>query len=89
VLGLARNVREKLGSDWTVGESGTAGPTGGHQPNRTPGTVVLAVVGPGVEVSKVVSTGLGNDRAANMLEFARLALEYLSEQLDSSTSTKI
>ena len=36
VLGLARNVREKLGSDWTVGESGTAGPTGGHQPNRTP-----------------------------------------------------
>ena len=53
------------------------------------GTVVLAVVGPGVEVSKVVSTGLGNDRAANMLEFARLALEYLSEQLDSSTSTKI
>ena len=36
VLGLARNVREKLESDWTVGESGTAGPTGGHQPNRTP-----------------------------------------------------
>jgi hypothetical protein len=53
------------------------------------GTVVLAVVGPGGEVSKVVSTGLGNDRAANMLEFARLALEYLSEQLDSSTSIKI
>jgi len=49
---------------------------------------VLAVVGPGVEVSKVVTTGLGNDRSANMLEFARLALEYLSEQLDS-TSTKI
>ena len=36
MLGLARNVREKLGSEWTVGESGTAGPTGGHQPNRTP-----------------------------------------------------
>jgi nicotinamide mononucleotide (NMN) deamidase PncC len=36
VLGLARNVRGKLGSDWTVGESGTAGPTGGSQPNRTP-----------------------------------------------------
>jgi len=53
------------------------------------GTVMLAVVGPGVEVSKVVSTGLGNDRASNMLEFAHLALEYLSEQLDSATSTKI
>jgi len=36
VLGLARNVRSELGSDWCVGESGTAGPTGGHQPNRTP-----------------------------------------------------
>jgi hypothetical protein len=36
VLGLTRNVRDKLGSDWAVGESGTAGPTGGHQPNRTP-----------------------------------------------------
>jgi len=49
------------------------------------GTVVLAVIGPGVEVSKVVKTGLGNDRAANMLEFAKLALEYLLEQLESST----
>ena len=35
-MGLAKNVREKLGSDWCIGESGTAGPTGGHQPNRTP-----------------------------------------------------
>lgn len=49
------------------------------------GTVVLAVIGPGVEVSKVVNTGLGNDRAANMLEFAKLALEYLLEHLESST----
>ena len=49
------------------------------------GTVVLAVIGPGVEVSKVVKTGLGNDRAANMLEFAKLALEYLLEHLESST----
>jgi hypothetical protein len=46
------------------------------------GTVVLAVIGPGVEVSKVVTTGLGNDRSANMLEFARLALEYLLEQME-------
>jgi hypothetical protein len=43
---------------------------------------VLAVIGPGVEVSKVVTTGLGNDRSANMLEFARLALEYLLEQME-------
>jgi hypothetical protein len=50
------------------------------------GTVVLAVVGPGVEVSKVVTTGLGNDRSANMVEFARLALEYLLEQMESKAS---
>jgi hypothetical protein len=46
------------------------------------GTVMLGVIGPGVEVSKVVTTGLGNDRSANMLEFARLALEYLLEQME-------
>ena len=95
VLGLARNVRQSLGSDWTIGESGTCGPTGGHQPNRQPyiygfktmlrvsGTVVLAIVGPGVEVSKIAKTGLGGDRAGNMVEFARLALEYLVEQMEA------
>jgi nicotinamide mononucleotide (NMN) deamidase PncC len=36
VLGLAKGVNAKLGSDWSIGESGTCGPTGGHQPNRTP-----------------------------------------------------
>jgi nicotinamide mononucleotide (NMN) deamidase PncC len=36
VLGLAKGVNAKLGSHWTIGESGTCGPTGGHQPNRTP-----------------------------------------------------
>jgi len=50
---------------------------------------VLAVIGPGVEVSKVVKTGKGNDRAANMVEFARLALEYLLEQMETTASTKI
>jgi hypothetical protein len=36
VLGLAKSVNSQLKSEWTVGESGTAGPTGGHQPNRSP-----------------------------------------------------
>lgn len=36
VSGLATNVREKLGSTYTIAESGTAGPTGGNTPNRTP-----------------------------------------------------
>ncbi len=36
VAGLAENVRGKLGSTYTVCESGTAGPTGGSTRNRTP-----------------------------------------------------
>ena len=36
VSGLAANVREKLGSTYTICESGTAGPTGGATPNRIP-----------------------------------------------------
>lgn len=36
VAGLASNVRGKLGSTYTVSESGTAGPTGGPTRNRTP-----------------------------------------------------
>ena len=36
VAGLAENVRGKLGSTYTICESGTAGPTGGSTKNRTP-----------------------------------------------------
>ena len=36
VAGLAENVRAKLGSTYTIAESGTAGPTGGGTRNRTP-----------------------------------------------------
>jgi len=36
VSGLAENVRGKLESTYTICESGTAGPTGGSTPNRTP-----------------------------------------------------
>jgi nicotinamide mononucleotide (NMN) deamidase PncC len=36
VAGMASHVRSKLGSTYTISESGTAGPTGGDTPNRTP-----------------------------------------------------
>lgn len=36
VAGLAENIRANLGSTYTIVESGTAGPTGGNTPNRTP-----------------------------------------------------
>ena len=36
VSGIGSAVREKLGSTYTICESGTAGPTGGTTRNRTP-----------------------------------------------------
>ena len=36
VSGLAEHVRRTLESTYTICESGTAGPTGGVTPNRTP-----------------------------------------------------
>ncbi|KAF2455263.1 competence/damage-inducible protein-like protein cinA [Lineolata rhizophorae] len=79
VAGLADNVRAKLGSTYTVGESGTAGPTGGTTRNRTPGYVALAVSAPGGTFTKEVETGLGTDREANMVAFAVAALELVRD----------
>jgi nicotinamide mononucleotide (NMN) deamidase PncC len=36
VAGIAKHVRQTLGSTYAIGESGTAGPTGGDTRNRTP-----------------------------------------------------
>ncbi|PQE30003.1 competence damage-inducible protein [Rutstroemia sp. NJR-2017a WRK4] len=79
VEGLAVNVREKLGSTYTICESGTAGPTGGETRNRTPGYVVLAVATEKGCYTKEVETGLGGDREANMVAFAVEALGFLRE----------
>ncbi|PBP17815.1 hypothetical protein BUE80_DR011502 [Diplocarpon rosae] len=79
VTGLASNVREKLGSTYTVCESGTAGPTGGNTPNRTPGYVALAVATESGTYKRELSTGLGDDREANMIAFAVEALGLLRD----------
>lgn len=85
VAGLAEHTRKTLGSTYTVSESGTAGPTGGTTPNRTPGYVALAVAVEGREtVTKEVETGLGGDREGNMVRFAveglRLVREVIRER---------
>ncbi|KUJ08871.1 uncharacterized protein LY89DRAFT_690841 [Mollisia scopiformis] len=79
VAGLARNVRAKLGSTYTVCESGTAGPTGGKTANRTPGYVALAVATERGVFERELSTGLGGDREANMVQFAVEALGLLKD----------
>ncbi|KAK4941851.1 hypothetical protein LTR10_018327 [Elasticomyces elasticus] len=87
VEGLATHVRETLKSSYTVGESGTAGPTAsGKAKNRQPGYVALAVVGDKGALSKDLETGLGTDRQANMVAFAvealKLVKEYISTKAD-------
>ncbi|RMZ06891.1 hypothetical protein D0860_05337 [Hortaea werneckii] len=81
VAGLAQHVRKDLESTYTIAESGTAGPTGGKTPNRTPGYVALAVDSERGTFTKELSTGLGPDRVGNMLRFAVEALKLLREVL--------
>ncbi|KXJ86780.1 hypothetical protein Micbo1qcDRAFT_168274 [Microdochium bolleyi] len=87
VKGLAENVRLKLDSTYAVCESGTAGPTGGSTPNRTPGYVALAVAttsSPTVTKEVHDDAGNGTDREANMITFAEEALKLLRDVIKSS-----
>ncbi|KAL9133815.1 MAG: hypothetical protein Q9175_005005 [Cornicularia normoerica] len=79
VKGLAENVRGTLGATYCVCESGTAGPTGGNTPNRTPGYVALAVATEKDTSTKEAETGLGGDREGNMVAFAVEGLKLLRD----------
>jgi len=82
VAGLATNVRSKLGSTYTICESGTAGPVQSPPPkgeNRQPGYVALAIATEKGVYKKDLSTGLGSDREGNMVAFAVEALSYLRD----------
>lgn len=85
---LASNTRTKLKSTWTVSESGTAGPTGGDTPNRTPGYVAVAVAGPDGVKGHELNTGTG-EREANMVKFAVEALKFLQEQIEQKKASKV
>ncbi|PSN64464.1 hypothetical protein BS50DRAFT_556988 [Corynespora cassiicola Philippines] len=79
VTGLAEHTRKTLGSTFAVGESGTAGPTGGEARNRRPGYVALAVSWEGGVKTREVETGLGGDRGGNMVRFAVEGLGLVAE----------
>ncbi|KAI9676481.1 MAG: hypothetical protein M1817_000639 [Caeruleum heppii] len=79
VSGLAENVRARLGSTYTVCESGTAGPKGGRTRNRTPGYVALAVASERGSFTKEMDTGHEGDREKNMMAFAEEALKLLRD----------
>jgi len=71
---LARSIRDQLGADWGLSETGAAGPTGNPYGDAA-GHSCLAVSGP-VEAVITLETG-SPDRAANMDAFAAAALQLL------------
>lgn len=74
---MARRVRERLGTDWGVGETGATGPTGNRYGDAA-GHACIAVVGPAFERALTLETRHGG-RESNMWTFARAALELLEQ----------
>ena len=77
-----RTVRERLGADWGLGETGASGPTGNRYGDAA-GHTCIAVTGP-VERSITLETG-NADRVANMWAFTEAALELLDACLQESS----
>jgi len=76
---MARTVREKLGTDWGIAETGAAGPTGNRYGDDA-GHVCVAISGP-VEIVTTVETGK-SDRAENMQVFAEAALTLADKTMN-------
>lgn len=75
---LADRVRQRLGADWGVAETGATGPTGNRYGDAA-GHACLAVAGPEARLRTLETAS--TDRAANMEAFATAALELLEEAL--------
>lgn len=76
---FARKIKERLATTWSVGETGTAGPTGSRY-GHAAGHSCVAVIGPNVERSLTVETGK-DDRVDNMRVFSIAALDLLEKSL--------
>ena len=81
-LKAAREIRERLGTTWGLGESGAAGPSGNRYGDDA-GHVCFAVAGP-VERSSTYQTG-ESDRESNMWSFAAGALDFLDATVSAYT----
>ncbi|NMJ44315.1 CinA family protein [Roseomonas sp. JC162] len=77
---LAGRVRERLGADWGLAETGAAGPDGNRYGDAA-GHACIAVVGPGIERVTTLDTGVSG-RAQNMRAFATGLLRLTSEALE-------
>jgi nicotinamide-nucleotide amidase len=76
---FARKIRGKLATSWSLGETGTAGPTGSRY-GHAAGHSCIAVIGPNGERSTTVETGK-SDRIDNMRAFSTAALDLLEKSL--------
>ncbi len=76
---FARKIKERLATNWAIGETGTAGPTGSRY-GHAPGHSCIAVIGPNGERSLTVETG-NSDRVDNMRVFSIAALDLLEKSL--------
>ena len=76
---FARKIKERLGTTWAIGETGTAGPTGSRY-GHAAGHSCVAVIGPNGERSLTVETGK-DDRVDNMRVFSIAALDLLEKAL--------
>ena len=76
---FARKIRERLATTWSVGETGTAGPTGSRY-GHAAGHSCVAIIGPNGERSLTVETGK-DDRVDNMRVFSIAALDLLEKAL--------
>lgn len=76
---LARTIRQRFSSTWSLGETGATGPTGNRYGDPA-GHACIAVAGP---IERVVTLETRSaDRIANMRAFARAALALLAQSLD-------
>ncbi len=73
---VARAIRDRLGAEWGLAETGASGPDGNRYGDAA-GHCCFAVAGP-VERSATLETGSG-DREANMWAFAEAAIALLRE----------
>jgi PncC family amidohydrolase len=84
----AQTLRTHFETDWGLGETGAAGPTGNKYGDAA-GHACVAVAGPGLgptdgavgERSRTIATG-STDRVANMQAFAAAALLLMAETLE-------
>ena len=78
---LAQRTRERHGAAWGLGEAGAAGPTGNRYGDAA-GHCCLAVCGP---VARTVTIETASaDRQANMVAFAKRALELFAEAIEAA-----